>query len=62
MNKLVETLMRRDGLTLEDAQDCLGEAVEMVYSGVDPEEILRTEFGLEPDYFFDLMEAAQNGF
>jgi hypothetical protein len=27
-----------------------------VCDGEDPEEILYDEFGLEPDYFFDLME------
>jgi hypothetical protein len=47
--------MRRDGLTSDEADDMIEEARERIYSGDDPEEILLEEFGLEPDYVFDLL-------
>ena len=54
---LKQVLMRRDGLTAPEADEAIEEAAELVREGGDPEEILASEFGLEPDYFFDLMEA-----
>lgn len=55
MNKIVEILMRRDNMTKAEAQDMVREARAMVAEGNDPEEILYDEFGLEPDYVFDLI-------
>lgn len=56
MNPLIAILMRRDGLSLEEASDVLTEAQDLVRQGVDPEDVLREEFGLEPDYLYDLIE------
>jgi hypothetical protein len=55
MYSIKSVLMRRDGLTSDEADDMIEEARERIYSGDDPEEILLEEFGLEPDYVFDLL-------
>lgn len=53
---LLEVLMRRDRMTKDEAQDAIDEARELVLNeGMDPDEVLREEFGLEPDYVFDLL-------
>jgi len=52
---LLEVLMRRDSLSKVEAQSQIKEARERIYDGEDPEEILLEEFGLEPDYIFDLI-------
>lgn len=54
-NEIVAVLMRRDGLSLEEAYQELNYARERLADGDDPEEILHEEFGLEPDYIFDLL-------
>lgn len=55
MESLKQVLMRRDGYSSAEAIAVIQEARERVYDGEDPEEILFEEFGLEPDYVFDLM-------
>lgn len=55
MKTLKEVLMERDGLTSKEAQNLITEARNRVMGGEDPEEILEEEFGLEPDYIFDLL-------
>ena len=55
MNKIVEILMNRDGMSESEATLMLEEARQRVNDGEDPEEILEYDFGLEPDYVFDLM-------
>lgn len=55
METLKEILMRRDGLSAAEAQDLIDEARERVLEGEDPEEILHDDFGLEPDYVWDLL-------
>lgn len=55
-NKIVEVLMRRDGLSEEEALEILADGRRSVEEGEDPEEVLYQEFGLEPDYIFDLIE------
>jgi len=50
-----EVLMRRDGLSADEADDQIEEARARVLEGEDPEEILLEDFGLEPDYIFDLL-------
>jgi len=55
MQSLKQVLMSRDGLTEDEAEEFINEARERIYSGDDPEEILLEEFGLEPDYVFDLL-------
>jgi hypothetical protein len=54
-NEIVNVLMRRDGLSLEEAYEQLNDARERLADGDDPEDILAEEFGLEPDYLFDLL-------
>lgn len=54
-NEIVNVLMRRDGLSLEEAYKQLNDARERLADDDDPEEILYEEFGLEPDYLFDLL-------
>ena len=51
-----QVLMSRDGMLAEDAQELIDEAREAVANGADPEEILYQDFGLEPDYIFDLID------
>ena len=53
---ILAVLMRRDGMTREEAQDAIEEAKELVREGANPEEICHYEFGLEPDYMWDLIE------
>ena len=55
MNTVVKILMDRDGMTEEEAKDMVREAQERVSQGENPEEILHSEFGLEPDYIFDIL-------
>lgn len=53
--EIVPTIMRRDGLSREDARQLVAEAREEVMNGADPEEVLADTFGLEPDYVMDLL-------
>ena len=56
-NNIVRILMKRDGLTREEAQERLDEVREMI-SDADPweaEDILADELGLEMDYIFDIL-------
>ena len=59
MNKVIEILMRRDGLTRQEAITVIREfqedAEEGMAKGEDPEELLMEQLGLEPDYLFDLI-------
>ena len=53
---LLEVLMRRDGLSREEAAEEIAQARDAVLlDGEDPEEVLADWFGLEPDYVFDLL-------
>jgi len=52
---LKETIMKRDNLSKKEAEQMIEEARERIEDGEDPEEILYEEFGLEPDYIFDLI-------
>lgn len=56
MESLMEILVRRDGMTAREARGAIREARERVLEGEDPEEVLEDEFGLEPDYIFELMD------
>lgn len=55
MESLLSVLIRRDGMDRDEAKEAIAEARERVRNGEDPEEILYEEFGLEPDYVFDLL-------
>jgi len=56
LESLAQVLMRRDRMTPSEAAEAIAEARERVEDGEDPEEVLAQEFGLEPDYVFDLLE------
>jgi hypothetical protein len=53
--------MERDGVTYEEAkemyEDTKSELMDAIdgTSGLDPEEVLMSELGLEMDYIFDLI-------
>lgn len=57
MNEIIRILMRRDGVTYDEAKemylDCKSELMDAIAgtSCLDPEEVLASELGLEPDYF-----------
>ena len=55
LETLKEILMRRDSLSDAEAQDLIDAARQAVAEGADPEEVLHDEFGLEPDYFWELI-------
>jgi len=55
VESLKAVIMRRDGLSAREAQTLIDEARERVAGGEDPEEVLHDDFGLEPDYFWDLL-------
>lgn len=55
ITEVEKILIERDGMSKEEAHVLLQEARERVLEGEDPEEVLREEFGLEPDYIFDLI-------
>ncbi len=55
MTDIERILMRRDDYTREEAREALMEARERVADGDNPEDVLYEEFGLEPDYIFDLI-------
>ena len=55
MSELRDILMKRDGLTFDQATQQVKDARDRVAEGEDPEEILHEEFGLEPDYVMDLL-------
>lgn len=52
---ILRVLMRRDGLSRVEAEDLLREARWEVANGANPEEVCAKEFGLEPDYIWDLI-------
>ena len=58
MNEVINILMRRDGVTREEAKEmyleCRSELMDAIAgtSCIDPEEVLASELGLEPDYIF----------
>lgn len=54
-DSIVQVLINRDGLSLEYAQQLVNDARHRVQDGEDPEELLYEEFGLEPDYIWDLL-------
>lgn len=55
MESLLQVLMRRDGLSLQEAREQIWEAKKRVAAGEDPEEVMYEEFSLEPDYIWDIM-------
>lgn len=56
MSELKRIIMRRDNLTSAEADELIENAKDEVLAGADPEEVLMADFGLEPDYIFDLLD------
>ena len=54
-NEILHVLMTRDNMDRLDALEVIIEAKRRVLAGEDPEMVLEEEFGLEPDYIFDLL-------
>lgn len=52
---LKDIIIRRDALSEQEADELIQDARERVILGENPEDILFEEFGLEPDYIFDLL-------
>jgi len=59
METIKEILIRRDGLTTEEADDLIQEATdnmnERLALGEMPDNICQEYFGLEPDYLMELI-------
>ena len=58
-NKVVDILMKRDGLSRTEAQEQFNEVREMIqecnFDPVETEDILIEELGLEMDYIFEFL-------
>ena len=58
-SKVVEILMKRDGLSRTEAQEQFNEVREMIqecnFDPVETEDILIEELGLEMDYIFEFL-------
>jgi len=52
---LIDTLVWRDAISTAEAEEQVQDARQRVLDGENPEDILFEEFGLEPDFVFDLM-------
>lgn len=61
MNKVIEILMTRDGLTQEEAESQLNSVREQISDAVScgdydlAEDIVASDLGLEMDYIFDIL-------
>ena len=56
LESLKQVLMRRDGMTSDEADEAIAYAKELVADGMDPDEVFEDEFVLEPDYVWDLLD------
>ena len=57
MNKVVELLMERDGITEKEARDMIIETrEEMLEDPYVAAEILADNLGIEPDYIMDILD------
>jgi ArsR family metal-binding transcriptional regulator len=60
METLLQTIMRRDILTENEANEVINEVREIMQDAIDQgnfmeaEEIFQSELGIEPDYIMDL--------
>lgn len=56
IERIADILVSRDSMTRSEAEEMVHDAKVRVLNGEDPEEILYEDFGLEPDYVFELLE------
>lgn len=59
-DRVISILVERDGMSYEDAEELIDEALEdcqeAIHSGdSDPKEIWRNATGLEPDYLMEIL-------
>ena len=55
MSELKRILIERDGLSDQEANELITNAKLRALEGENAEEILEYDFGVEPDYIFDIM-------
>jgi hypothetical protein len=55
MSELKRILIERDGLSDQEANELITNAKLRILEGENAEEILEYDFGVEPDYIFDIM-------
>ena len=61
MNRVVEILMKRDGVTAQEAREmvreCRQEMFDLIEDGEysEAEEVIEWMLGLEPDYIMDIL-------
>lgn len=56
MNRVIEILMKRDGIEYEDARNLVKETKDEIISNpIDVNEIIKDYLGLDPDYLEDIL-------
>lgn len=58
MNKVVSILMRRDGMSKEEAEELVETTRQMLLEAswsIEADDIIMDNLGLEPDYIFDIL-------
>ena len=56
MNRVINILMKRDGIEYEDARNLVKETKDEIISNpIDVNEIIKDYLGLEPDYLEDIL-------
>lgn len=56
MNRVIDILMKRDGIEYEDARSLVKETKDEIISNpIDVNEIIKDYLGLEPDYLEDIL-------
>ena len=56
MNKVIDILMKRDGIEYEDARNLVKETKDEIISNpIDANEIIKDYLGLESDYLEDIL-------
>ena len=56
MNRVIDIIMKRDGIEYEDARSLVKETKDEIISNpIDVNEIIKDYLGLEPDYLEDIL-------
>lgn len=56
MNRVIDILMKRDGMEYEDARNLIKETQDEIISNPnEADEIIQNYLGLEPDYLEDIL-------